>query len=283
MSKEDSFSRFVDIVAALRHPETGCPWDLEQTHRSIRPYLIEETYEVIDAIDSESDQHLKEELGDVLLQVVLHSQIAKDRGAFTIDEVAKGIADKMVRRHPHVFGETKVNNSQQVLQNWEQIKAKEKSKETNEVRKSVLDGVPRGMPQLTRAQRLGEKASRVGFEWEKLSEVWAKIEEEFAELKVEVEKAGHPDSALTTAPAARPREVQLALEDEFGDLLFALCQFARWMGIGSEDALRQSTEKFIRRFQWVEQNSSRPLGELNSQELDDLWNQAKTQSGSAGI
>ena len=275
MAAKDPFARFVEVVAALRHPETGCPWDLEQTHRSIRPYLIEETYEVIDAIDAETDKELKEELGDVLLQVVLHAQIAKDRNAFTIDDIAESITEKMIRRHPHVFGEAKVSGSQQVLQNWEQIKSQEKSSETGEQRKSILDGVPKAMPQLTRAQRLGEKASRVGFEWASLAQVWEKVEEELEELKTEIARAGEPPAALTTAPSSRPKEIQAALENEFGDLLFSLCQLGRWLGVGSEDSLRGAIEKFLGRFQDMEQQAGKPLRDQTPEELDALWEQAK--------
>lgn len=275
MSAEVPFARFVEIVAALRHPETGCPWDLEQTHRSIRPYLIEEAYEVLDAIDAESDPAFSEELGDLLLQVVLHAQIAKDRGAFTIDEVVTKITDKMIRRHPHVFGETKVSGSQQVLKNWEQIKSEEKAKPKDEKPASILAGVPRAMPQLTRAQRVGEKAARASFDWEALEPVLKKVEEEIAELRAEIAIAGAPAEALTTAPKERSAATQRRLEDELGDILFALCQVGRWLGVSSEDALRGSVDKFVARFGWMENATTSPLKNLSPAELDALWEQAK--------
>ncbi len=278
MSNNDPFAKFVEIIAALRHPVTGCPWDLEQTHRSIRPYLIEEAYEVLDAIDADSDTALKEELGDLLLQVVLHSQIATDRKAFSIDEVVRGVSEKMVRRHPHVFGDTKVTGSAQVLTNWEQIKSEEKSKlgdKQAEARTSLLDGVPKQMPQLTRAQRIGEKASRVGFEWEALEGVLAKVDEELSELKAEIQENEIPPHALTTAPKSRPAEAQLRLEEEFGDLLFSVTQLGRWLGVGAEDSLRGTIEKFSSRFRWMEENAPKPLKDCSPGELDSLWTEAK--------
>ena len=165
MSKE-AFEKFVEVVAALRHPETGCPWDLEQDHKSIRPYTIEECYEVIEAIENEDDEELVLELGDLLLQVVLHAQIAKDRDAFSIKEVIEAVTKKMIDRHPHVFGDVKANNSDEVLKNWESLKREEKKKKDPE--KSILAGIPKAMPALLRAQRLGDKATKVNFDWSEI-------------------------------------------------------------------------------------------------------------------
>lgn len=246
----EAFIKLVDIVAKLRDPVSGCPWDKEQTHESLRPYIIEESYEVIEAIDSKSPE-LAKELGDVLLQVLLHSQISKDSGGFTIKEVIEHLSSKLVTRHPHVFGDVSANTSKEVLQNWEQIKQKElKSNQ------SILDGVPRGMPALLRAQRVGEKAARVGFEWRSVEEVKAKVIEEINEF---LEANGSSD----------------AMEDEFGDILFALTQLSRRLSIDSENALHRSVSKFTNRFKQMEIRAGRPLSEFSLEELDNIWEEIK--------
>lgn len=252
------FERLRSIVAELRHPEHGCPWDLEQTHQSLRPYLIEEAYEVLEALEQNDDTAFCEELGDLLLQVMLHAQVADERGAFNVDDVCRGIADKMVRRHPHVFGSERVATSAEVLRNWEEIKLAEKSSSTEQA--SLLSGVPRGMPQLTRATRLGQKASKAKFDWNSVGGVWGKVEEELGELK----------RAHASGDAAE-------IESELGDLLFALCQFARWLKISPEDALQHSSDRFTQRFQIVERELGAQLGSADEDELDRAWERAKQQ------
>lgn len=260
------FAKFVEVVKQLRNPDGGCPWDLEQTHETIRQYLIEETYEVLEAIDAKDDTEFVAELGDLLLQVVLHSQIARDRKAFSIDDVVRGITEKMIRRHPHVFGEKKVGSSDEVLTNWERSKLAEKS----DSNKSALSGVPVAMPALVRAQRLGQKAARVTFDWPTLGRVFDDVVEEINELKVELEKeklleVTQPEKAHPTHP----------VQDELGDVLFSLCQLSRWLGFSAEDALRGASDKFSARFAHVEQNAPKPLPELSLEELEGLWDAAK--------
>jgi tetrapyrrole methylase family protein / MazG family protein len=252
---QEAFQKFVDVIAKLRDPNGGCPWDLEQTHQSLKPYVIEETYEVIDAIDLGPDK-LKEELGDLLLQVVLHSQIASDNKTFSIADVIEIVTNKMIKRHPHVFGDKSFATSEQVLRNWEQIKSKEL-----EPNKSILDGVPNSMPALLRSQRVGEKAARVGFEWPTLEGVRDKVFEEMQEF---LEVCTNKDSN---------RE---KLEDEFGDILFALTQLSRRLKFNAEDLLSRSCNKFIRRFKAMEKKASGDLSKLNIDELDKLWEEVKS-------
>lgn len=251
----DAFQRLVEIVAQLRDPKDGCPWDVEQTHESLRQYLIEEAHEVVESI-TEAPEDLQYELGDVLLQVLLHSQIAKEDGRFAIVDVIKGITEKMISRHPHVFGDVTVKTSADVLKNWE----KRKQDELPEGR-SILDGVPVGMPALLRAQRLGEKAARVGFDWQEAKDVVAKIKEELGEL----------EEALTSKDAN-----QEALAEELGDLLFALAQYSRKLGLVAEDTLQAANRKFTERFKAMEQsNGGAPLDELSNDKLEELWEEVK--------
>jgi MazG family protein len=250
----EAFREFVSVVKALRTPGTGCPWDLEQTHASLRPYLVEEAYEVLESIDAEDDRALREELGDLLLQVVLHAQLGDDRGAFSITDVVQGITEKMVRRHPHVFGSARVSGSAEVVRNWEQIKAAEAGKEgADRSAAGGLGRLPQGLPSLMRAQRLGEKAARVHPDRGDLADVLAGVREKLAELEGE-------------APAARQRltdEKRARLEHELGDVLFALCQFARRLGLSAEDSLRACNRRFVERFRRMEQRAPRPLRELS--------------------
>jgi tetrapyrrole methylase family protein / MazG family protein len=243
--------RLRDIVAQLRSPE-GCPWDREQTHQSLKPHLIEECYELIDAIDAGDDKELKEELGDLLLQVVLHSQMASEEKRFDLDEVATVIADKLVNRHPHVFGETRLPDSSAVLRQWEVIKRAEKQE-----RRSVLDGVPKGLPALARAQKVQTKAAQVGFDWNEADGALAKVREELSE----VESAPESD-----------------LHEEIGDLLFALVNFARKKELDAEQLLNQATTKFAARFQAMERLAEERSVEFVSLPLaqkDLLWEEAK--------
>lgn len=262
-----AFTHFVEVIAALRHPESGCPWDLEQTHLSLRPYLIEESYEVLEAIESGDDSELALELGDVLLQVVLHAQVAKERGAFDIEQVIRGVCEKMIRRHPHVFGETTVKSSAEVLKNWEQIKLSEGGKPVKAEVSPALQGVPAALPALLRAQRLGEKASKHHFDWSSTEEVWQKVYEELRELEAELPAA--------SAEHAQHSEAKKRATHELGDLLFALCQTARFLGINAEDALREGCDRFTTRFSTMERLLTRPLSELNGAELEAAWQEAK--------
>lgn len=252
MNKPGSFEKLRGIVAKLRDPNGGCPWDLEQTHASLKQYVIEEAHELIDAIDNDPSE-IKQELGDVLLQVMLHSQIAQDEKRFTIEDVMETLSDKLVKRHPHVFGEVKVKDSAEVLKNWEAIK-----KEGSAERKSMLDGLPKAMPGLLAAHRIGQKVSRVGFDWDNGAEVTKKIEEELQEF----------------LSAACKKQDKSLLEDEFGDLLFTLAQLARKLDLNAEDALRKANDKFMRRFKEMER-SGRELKDLTFEELHELWDRAK--------
>lgn len=252
------FSELVGIMARLRAPE-GCPWDREQTHETLRKYVIEEAYEVVEAIDGGDADKLCEELGDLLLQVVFHAQLAAEAGAFTIDDVCAAIADKLVRRHPHVFGDVKVRGSDDVLTNWQAIKAGEPG---NAERTSVLDGIPRSLPALMRAFEVSRRAVKVGFEWPDTASVLDKVDEELAELRVEID-------------AARPERIA----DELGDLLFTIVNVARRVGIEPEDALGRQLEKFGRRFRHIEaraRHAGVPVDALTLDQMEAFWQEAKT-------
>ena len=252
------FEELVRIMKTLHGPD-GCPWDREQTHESLKPYLIEEAYEAIEAIDSGSDEHLAEELGDVLLQVVFHAEIADHEGRFTIEDVLRTIIEKLKRRHPHVFGDAVVDDSRQVIKNWEEIKRKEKRDKPEGG--SVLDGLPKNLPALIKARRIQEKVSRVGFDWERTEEVMLKVEEELRELK-EASRIDDKD----------------AMEEELGDLLFAVANLARFVSLCPEDALRKTIDKFQKRFQYIEQElpkRGKKLGEASLEEMDKLWEEVK--------
>ncbi|AIM16615.1 nucleoside triphosphate pyrophosphohydrolase [Neobacillus sp.] len=252
------FSRLRDIIAQLRGPN-GCPWDKEQTHESLKKYLIEETYEVIDAITSGDIDHLIEELGDVLLQVLLHAQIGEDDGYFSIEDVIEGLSAKMIRRHPHVFGEVKVEDAKEVVENWQEIKRKEKG----EVQTSFLEGVSKELPNLLRAYELQKKAAKVGFDWEEIMPALEKVKEELEEFIKELDQT---EGSLTRA------------KKEFGDLLFAFVNVARFLKINPEEALFETNEKFIRRFQYIEkqvEKSGKEFEEHTLEELDKYWDEAK--------
>ena len=254
-----SFDKLVGIMKRLHDPG-GCPWDREQTHESLKPYLLEETYEVLEAIDTGPDEHLAEELGDLLLQIVFHAEIAESAGQFTIEDVIEGIIEKLIRRHPHIFGDTTVDGSAQVIKNWEEIKRGEKRARKNG---SVLDGLPKSLPALIKARRIQEKVSRVGFDWEHTEDVMLKVDEELRELK--------------EASRSRNRE---AIEEELGDLLFAVANLARFVSLCPEDALRKTIDKFQRRFQYIERELPKrglKLGEATLEEMDRLWNEVKKE------
>jgi tetrapyrrole methylase family protein/MazG family protein len=253
-----SWADLVEVMARLRR---GCPWDREQTHESLVPYLIEETYEVVDAIEAHSDGDLCEELGDLLLQIVFHAQLATERGKFSIADVVDGLSNKMIRRHPHVFGDQAVSSVAEVWQNWEQLKALEPA---GKARASRLDGIPRGLGALQRAQKMQDKASRVGFDWPHIDGVRAKLAEEIAELEI----------ARRGGDAAEIRA-------ELGDVLFSVVNYARALGIDAEGAVRDANDKFYKRFTFMErrtEDQGRKLGDLTLDELEELWQLAKTQA-----
>lgn len=272
----DRFSKLIDLMAALRAPN-GCPWDRKQTHESLKPYLLEETYEVLETIDHRDDKKLREELGDVLLQVIFHSQIAAEAGTFTIDEVVDQLSAKLIRRHPHVFGDDKVAakpaNGEQVLSQWEEIKKAERQAAGGA--QSALDGVPKALPALLRAYQVQARASRVGFDWSHdaagIEEVFKKITEEIGELR-----AALAHSQTSPAPAAGTDDIT----GELGDLLFSLVNLARFIKVNPEDALRQSTNRFVERFALVESQAAaqhRALTDMTLAEMDALWERAKQQ------
>ncbi|WP_425059718.1 hypothetical protein SCACP_03210 [Sporomusa carbonis] len=258
-SKTFSFDPVVDVMARLRSPG-GCIWDIEQTHLSLRRYIIEEVYEVLEAIELADGAKLCEELGDLLLQIVFHARIAEESGVFTMQEVIDTVTEKMVRRHPHVFGDITVRNAAEVIMNWDQIKKREKAGE----RTGALDGIPIGLPSLMTAYKLQAKAAKVGFDWQDIGPVWDKVAEELAELKAAAAKPG----------AENGRET----ESELGDVLFAVVNLARFMGIDPETALNTTNNKFKRRFNYIEtklKEQGRTWGEMDLAGLDALWDEAK--------
>jgi len=251
-----SFEAFAEIVAHLRAPD-GCPWDKEQTHESLRKHLLEESYEAISAIDSGDFASMREEFGDMLLQVVLQAQIANDEQKFNVNQVVQGIYSKIVRRHPHVFGDVELNGVDGVLANWEKLKEKER-KDAGQNEKGLLDGVPLALPALSQAQEYQDRAARVGFDWPEIEGVLDKIKEEIEEIKT--------------------AETDFELASEIGDLFFAIVNLARWKKVDAESALRGTNMKFKKRFTYVEQGAkkqSRNLSDLTLEEMDALWNESK--------
>ncbi len=277
MTEHEEFDEFVDTIAALRAPD-GCPWDREQTHESIAKNMIEEAYEAVDAIEAGDTVHLREELGDVLLQVVLQSQIAADAGEFAIDDVCRDVNEKMIRRHPHVFGSAKAQSAGDVLELWDSVKLAEKDAvdgravDGGKDREGLLDGIPTGFPALMQAQKISRKAVSAGFEWDTLEDVWGKVDEEIAELRDAFASAPKTDKGKVTEGAKA--EVEL----EFGDVLFTLVNVARKMGVDAESALRASSAKFRRRWAFIEGAAwaqNRKVEELSMDEMQALWDEAK--------
>ena len=251
-----SFEAFQELVAHLRAPE-GCPWDREQTHRSLRPHLLEEAYEVLTALDAEDVNALREELGDLLLQIVLHAQIASEYGEFTMSDVLGNIHAKLVHRHPHVFGDLKLKDKQGVIQNWERLKAAER-RSSGLADKGLLDGIAIILPALSQAEAFQKRAARVGFDWANLQGVIDKIDEEFREVR----QAFDPETRAA----------------EIGDLLFAVVNLARWLDVDAESALREANGRFRKRFAYIESSAraqGREMSEFSLEEMDDLWNEAK--------
>jgi XTP/dITP diphosphohydrolase len=248
----DKFDEFYKIVQRLRKE---CPWDREQTHESLRRCLLEESYEVLEAIDTKNKTELKKELGDLVLQVVFHTILAEEEKTFTFREVLELEIEKLISRHPHIFSDVKVKDADEVKSNWEKLKAKEG-------RESVLDGVPKELPALFRAYRIQEKAAKVGFDWKDEKPVYDKILEEISELKTNVESLSSRDE----------------IEDEFGDVLFSIVNYARFLKINPEDALRRTIEKFIKRFQKIEdfaKINNLVLDDMTLEEMDEVWNKSK--------
>ncbi len=255
LDPESSFEAFQEVIARLRAPD-GCPWDRKQTHRSLRPYLLEEAYEVLDALDRDDPQALKEELGDLLLQILMHTQIATELGEFTMPDVLRTIHRKMVRRHPHVFGDVHVDSAEEVLRNWEQIKRREAKAQGK--KQGLLEGVGKALPALAKAQAVQRKVAEVGFDWDRLEPVWEKLMEELDEVR----------GASTHEERFR----------ELGDAFFALVNLARWYNVDAESALREAVNRFIQRFREVErrlQARGRSLEEASLDEMDAAWEDAK--------
>lgn len=252
--KYKNLEELIAVIAKLRAPD-GCPWDREQTHSSLRPNMIEEAYEAVDAIDDNDMAHLREELGDVLLQVVLHSQIASENGDFTIEDVAKELKEKLIHRHPHVFGSAKIDTADDVKDAWDKLKAEEKTE-----RKSAMDGISRCQAALISAQKISKKAVKTGFEWPSEESLYECIMSEFNEFK-----------------QAKAEGDKVHMEEEFGDILFATVNLARWNKIDAEQALLKANKKFEMRFRKMEELAQKPLNEYSFEEFDALWRQAKKE------
>ena len=248
--KMEAFGRLLDIMDELR---AGCPWDRKQTAETLRPLTIEETYELADAIVRADPTGIEEELGDILLHIVFYALIGQERGAYDIASVCHREAEKLITRHPHIYGELEVADEAEVKRNWEQIKLRERGKAT------VLGGVPRGLPSLVKALRLQEKTAQFGFEWERADQVLAKVEEELGELREAIAAGASPDH----------------VEEELGDLLFSLVNYARFIDVDPDTALERTNQKFKRRFDFVEAAAPRPLSEMTLEEMDALWERAK--------
>ncbi len=257
-----ALQKLINVVAKLRSPQGGCPWDLAQTPQTLTPYIIEEAYEVVDAIATGEQQAIAEELGDLLLQVVLQAQIAKEYGQFSLQEVAEGICQKLIRRHPHVFGEVSVESVEQVRKNWEEIKAAEKGESPLESQKlsTQLSNYARKLPPLLATMKISHKAAAVGLEWQNIEEVWQKFYEELQEFQ----------QALT-------QETPEQQQAELGDLLFSILQLARWYNLDPSEALRGTNQRFIQRIQKMEAFADRPFSDYTLEELEALWQQAKAQ------
>ena len=261
----DLFARLVKIMERLRGKD-GCPWDREQTHESLKPFLVEEAYEVLEAMESHESEKLKEEMGDLLFQIIFHVQISTEQEEFTMEQLLEKITEKMIRRHPHVFSDAQMANAQEVLFNWEVIKRQEKGGRKID---SALDGIPRDLPALLRAHRLQDRASRLGFDWRDLGGAYLKFEEEIDEFK----------SALEEGDRRR-------IEEELGDLLFSLVNIARFIEMNPEESLRKAIGRFTQRFQHIErrlQEQGQEMGETDLEEMERLWQEAKAEKGPGSL
>lgn len=264
---------FEDLIALMKKLRNngGCPWDMEQTHESLKPYLVEETYEVIDAIDSGDEEKLKEELSDLFYQIIFHAQISEENNAFDINDVLKSGLEKMTRRHPHVFGDSKANNADEVIKQWHEIKKTEKEHEN---RKYVVDGLPKHLPALQKAQKLQKKVARVGFDWKNIKDVIAKVEEELEEFKAEI------NHIINENPDSKKPVNTAAIEEELGDLVFALVNIARFLKIDAEMMLHKTIYKFVNRFKRIEDELSsqgKTIEEVSVKEMDSIWNRVKKE------
>lgn len=252
--------KFIEIIAQLRHPEKGCPWDLAQNFQTMIPHLLEESYEVIEAIEKQDMENLKEELGDLLLQVVFLSQLASEKQAFHFNDVVNAVSEKIIRRHPHVFGDIQVENAEEALASWQAIKAQEHQEKGTP---SILDNIPHAFPALMRAEKIQKRCAKVGFDWHNLADVIAKVEEEWQEVKAELNVPHSP-----------------ALEEEIGDFLFATVNLARHLHYRPEHTLCQANQKFVRRFQQLEQKlqaQGKHFDDVNLAEMDALWDEIKKE------
>lgn len=257
-----ALERLIQVVAQLRSPDGGCPWDLAQTPQTLIPYVIEEAYEVVDALQQGNQDAIAEELGDLLLQVVLQAQIASEQNDFSLEDIATGITEKLIRRHPHVFSDLKVNSAAEVNQNWEQIKAQEKGEtpEESKLLSRKLQRYARSLPPLIAGMKISKKAAATGFEWENVEGVWSKFDEELGEFK----------EALDTENKEHQQE-------ELGDLLFTIINIARWYDLNPFDGLQGTNRRFIQRLAMMEKFAPRPLSDYDINELESLWQQAKAQ------
>jgi len=247
--KLEAFGRLLTIMDELREK---CPWDRKQTFETLRMLTIEETYELADAILNEDLKEIKEEIGDLMLHMVFYAKIAEEKKAFDIADALNAVCEKLINRHPHIYGDVKVNGEEDVMKNWEQIKKKEG-------KKSVLSGVPNSLPAMVKAYRMQDKTKQVGFEWENKDQVWEKVEEELSEMRETIQK----DMTIEKK------------EEEFGDVLFSLINYARFEGIDPETALERTNRKFKKRFEYIEANASKDLNDMSLEEMDQLWNEAK--------
>lgn len=288
----DRFERAVSIMARLRAPG-GCPWDREQTFDTIKPFTLEETYEVIEAIDNRDWDELKGELGDLLLQILFYSEMAQEEGHFSIDDVLDRLSAKLINRHPHVFGDVKADTSSEVVKNWEAIKAEEKKlrQRTNaeagpEAPKSILGGVSRNMPALMEALKISSKVAQVGFEWPEIGGLFEKLTEETNELRENLAEIPPPGpqppnrGVASSGKQSIPNALHEKLEDEVGDLFFVIVNIARYLSIDPESALRKTNAKFRRRFQWLEERlraQGKELSQSNLEEMETLWQAAKQE------
>ena len=264
MSKNNGINRILDIMKQLRTPETGCPWDLKQNFKSIAAYTIEEAYEVVDAIERDDMDDLKDELGDLLLQIVFHSQMAEEAGLFNFDDIANAVSDKMQRRHPHVFADETVKSAEEVKNSWEVIKVKEKEAKLGVMPQSLLDDIPITLPGMTRSVKLQKRAAQVGFDWPEISQVFDKLDEELGELREEIEQNGATDRLI----------------DEMGDVIFVIANLARHLKVDPEKAARAGNQKFTSRFNDMEkqaQTLNKDISKLTLAELEAMWQLAKTK------
>jgi MazG family protein len=291
-STGERFERAVSIMERLRAPG-GCPWDREQTFDSIKPYTLEETYEVLEAIDNRDWPELAGELGDLLLQVLFYAEMANEQKSFSIDDVLDRLSEKLIRRHPHVFGDAKAETSNDVKRNWEALKVEERKKNNASAKsepQSALSGVSSAMPAMLEAQKLNSRAAQTGFDWPNIDGLFDKLQEETAELREELKKFPEPGprppgrGVASSGRTALPEGLQARLEDEVGDLFFVLVNLARYLSVDPESALRRTNRKFKRRFQSMEANlrvDGRTADQASSDELESLWQQAKAEESPA--